>query len=481
MTGLLSPKLFREVRPEFFRVLSGPAARLYVDVLDALEREATQRSQGLPREEALGIVERSLELHGNVELDEDGAPAAMPIREKARVVLDNLRRAGWLDEEQRSDWQRLVHFEPNGILLLQTLRKMAFPEAAIFSDKLVTVCTTLIGSDAMQEQPWAQVESCIANLEAGLTELRAVEKSIERQTRRQLSSSTLKENLSRLFDEFAVQIGRACYAELVRARLPTRLAEARQAVEEFHFNEALCSKMEAEVQRREPALATEAACTRVRTRLEELAELLDQVVPLAEAVDRRTAEFTRRSLARFRYLQEVTGENRSRVQTFFETLNREFAGQRVSELDAVELNVPSLRLHDAQLLAGLESLYTPRLRRSAAEIPPLDEDASEQQQDRALRQLGVAMRDSMTVARANRFVASLPAELGDRISSEDLPVRNEEDLADLIACLLHASSTEATFRIEVPRRAEDTDAPEFHRFGRLGYRVERFTLARTAK
>ena len=41
----LAAQLFREVRPDFFRVLAGPLARLYVDSLDALEREASQRSQ----------------------------------------------------------------------------------------------------------------------------------------------------------------------------------------------------------------------------------------------------------------------------------------------------------------------------------------------------------------------------------------------------------------------------------------------------
>jgi hypothetical protein len=54
----LAAHLFREVRPDFFRVLAGPLAHLYVDALDALEREAAQRNQGLDREEALALVEQ---------------------------------------------------------------------------------------------------------------------------------------------------------------------------------------------------------------------------------------------------------------------------------------------------------------------------------------------------------------------------------------------------------------------------------------
>ena len=83
-------------------------------------------------------------------------------------------------------------------------------------------------------------------------------------------------------------------------------------MEELASDAELLGKMQAEVLRREPALSPETAMSRVRLRLEALAELLQSVVPVADAVDRRTAEFTRRSLARFRYLQETTSEKTAR-------------------------------------------------------------------------------------------------------------------------------------------------------------------------
>ena len=46
--------------------------------------------------------------------------------------------------------------------------------------------------------------------------------------------------------------------------------------------------------------------------------MFDRVLPMADEIDRGTADFTRRSLARFRYLQDVTGERRSEIKTFFE-------------------------------------------------------------------------------------------------------------------------------------------------------------------
>src|SRR5690349_21033212 len=196
----LATQLFREVRPDFFRTLTGPLARLYVDVLDALEKEASQRSQGFDREEALALVEEVVERYAEINGDREFVTvegAETGPRERARTVLDTLRSAGWLEEEERTDWQKVIFFDPNGIVLLQALRRIAFPDAAVFSDKLVNVCATLarggdLNFDALQEEPWAQVESCIANLQSGLAELRGMQKSIERHTKQQLAASSLK-------------------------------------------------------------------------------------------------------------------------------------------------------------------------------------------------------------------------------------------------------------------------------------------------
>jgi len=480
----LAAQLFREVRPDFFRVLAGPLARLYVDALDSLEREASQRNQGLDRAEALALVEQVVEQHEDLAgTDDELIAAATSNRERARAVLDTLRAAGWLQEEERSDWQRLVLFDPNGSVLLHALRRIAFPEAAVFSDKLVNVCATLsrggeVNLDALQDDPWAQVETCVANLEVGLAELRGMQKSIERHTKQQLAATSLKENLALLYDQFAERIGRTCYAQLVHSRLPTKLSETHRALESLSSHADLLTKMQSEVMRREPALSAEAAMSRVRLRINELEEMLQQIEPLADTIDRRTAEFARRSQARFRYLQETTSENRARVQTLFETLNQHFSGWRVTDIDALALEFPVLALLDARILGGLESLYTPRLRRAAGEIEPLEDD-DPRYTDRALAELESNLRDSLSVSRANHFIAALPGESGTTWSSEELlrqHVHNDEDVADLIACLLHARSADARFEVQVPRRETEADTEDFDT--KLQYRIERFTLVK---
>ena len=223
----LATQLFRALRPDFFRILSdGRTAVAYLDALDALEVEASQRQDGLSREEAIAIAGNVLAAHPTFELDTENAPPADPARalaEKARAVLESLLRAGWIEEPTRSDWRRVIYFNPNGATLLEAIRKIARPDATVFSDKLVGVCAALAHTSAFAEQPWELIQSCLENVRLGLSELRAMQKSVDRLTRRQIDARTLGENLSVVFDEYAEQIGRTCYAELIRARLPTPL------------------------------------------------------------------------------------------------------------------------------------------------------------------------------------------------------------------------------------------------------------------
>jgi hypothetical protein len=61
-----------------------------------------------------------------------------------------------------------------------------------------------------------------------------------------------------------------------------------------------------------------------------------------------------------------------------------------------------------------------------------------------------------------------------RIASANVPVHNEDDLADVIALLLHAESGEARYRVEVPREQTEANDAEFDR--KLNYQLEKFFI-----
>jgi len=477
----LAEQLFREVNPGFFRVLAGKSAAVYLDGLEALERESSERHEGMSRDEALAILSEVLAQHPDFSPEEgeiDGAVleqfTGLPLREKARRVLDHLARPeiGWVLDEQLPNWERVVRFDAHGVTLLEALRKIARPDAVVFTDKLQGVCAALANEGAFAESPLAHLDNCLTLARGGLGELRGIEKSLKRLTQRQREATTLGEVYGVVFDEYAEQVGRTCYAELVRSQLPARLDEARERIRALLTDPELLHKMQHEVMRRDE-LEPPTAMARVRNRLDELARALELVQPLADEIDRRTAEFARRSLARSRYLQEVVGERRSQVKDLFVSINHAFSGWRLGDLNEV-VSLPPLLLPEARLLAGRDSLYEPPHRRSLVENPPVDDEVNEIQRDQAKAQLGAVVRDSLTVVRANRLVENLPGGKGARISSSNVPIRNEDDLADVIALLLHADAGEARYRLESPRAKADFAVAEFDR--KLNYRLEKFFI-----
>ena len=471
----LSSSLLKETRgTAFFRVLAGKNAPFYVDALDVLERETAERADGIAREEAIQIIAEILECHPGIDFEEAPEAHGATPQDRARILLGYLIRCRWLEEPARRDWRRTVQFDAHGSTMMAALRKIAWPDAAVFTDKLVAVCAMLADEVELSSRPWQIVEACTANVKEGLNELRAMQKSVQRLTRRQLEEDTLKGNLTVVFDDYSKQISHACYGELVRARLPLRLPEAvRRIWERLSDDAGAIAEMQNEVLRRNPAISAESARAKVGAALNDLVILLENVLPMADEIDRRTADFTRRSLSRFRYLQDVTGERRDEVRTLFEAINSALAGRRLSHISDFP-DLPSLRLPEARLPSGLDSLYSPPIRKAPVEQDAFEDSADDGDRAAGLRDMQRALRESLSVQRANTFVKALPGGKGTSISSADLPIENASALSDVIALLLHAQSSEARYRVDVDRTKEESIEPEVDQIP--GCLIERFSV-----
>jgi len=159
-----------------------------------------------------------------------------------------------------------------------------------------------------------------------------MQKCVERMTKRQLATQTLRENLALLYDEFSESIGHSCYRELVRLRLPVRLRQARRRLEDIEASPNVLDRMQSEVLRRRMSDDPAEAMSLVRLRVNELFQLLEAIEP-QRSRSINALRICTRSFARFRYLQEVGGARRDQVQQVFELLNSHFAGQRLSEIE----------------------------------------------------------------------------------------------------------------------------------------------------
>ena len=180
------------------------------------------------------------------------------------------------------------------------------------------------------------------------------------------------------------------------------------------------------------------------------------------------------------------------MQNFFEKLNAHFAGRRVVDAETEITALPALLVTDIKLPAGLESLYAPRLRHALGEVEALDDEVGADVLERMQRQLAATLRDSLTVARANRFAAAAFEKLGSPVSSRDLLTSDAEkdwrvskdELSHVVACLLHVGARDARYRIQLEREL-DLETPGIPGSDRRTHdavlgdvRVERFSLVK---
>ncbi|MBL9042722.1 MAG: hypothetical protein JNM83_14030 [Myxococcales bacterium] len=470
----LAAALFSEIQPEFFRVLAGKSAPIYLEALEALE-QAMRSATALSRSDALDVVIDVLRANSELSIADDFPTAesdAATIQGQAGLILRRLVEVGWLHEPGRPDWQRIVHFSANGEILLAALRQIAKGEPSQFTDKLQLACAQLLNPEGFVENPYADLEACLDNVRQGLRELRQMANGVARHSRNLLRAETLKANLAVLYDEFSESFGHACYRELVHAQLHTKIHHAVRRLDDVSQSEKVLARMQRERLRRQPECDAESATNEIRLKLDELGRLLESVGPQVDELDRRTAEFARKAFARIRYLQEVSGGQREKVQRIFSWVDENYAGTRLNELPE-SLGLPSLFITEATLLSG-DSLRKPVLRRKAGEVEPIDEELTPEDRDDALKEIENSLRESMNILRANRFVARLAGERGTKFDVTELPLENQQDVSDLVACLLYTGSRDSTFQIETVRAAADVSDPPQH--VRAGYHIEGLVL-----
>lgn len=482
MSGL-GTHLFAEIAPRFFGLLASANARLYLDVMDLLDREMPRRGGAFDRSEVLEIVDVILSRSNSPfqrEADEELPDSDTPTAEasensQAAQIVRRLIDAGWLEEERRADYQRTIFIEPAAQTLLEALRSILSQNVASFTGKLRLVCDMLAQLREPQHRQtliWEQLVAAVGDTRAGLRELRLIRRQVERYAQRQLTAGTITEALDLIYNEFSQFITQRCYRELIHARLPERLREALAGVSELERDDEAIERLRDQYLRSHSEATAAEAVAAIRATLEELPAMLGDVEPTADRVDLGASEFARRSRARIRYIQDVGSSRRQQIKTLFDYVRDHLGESRLSDLDE-RITLPALRIVDHGLL-GTASLARTRRPVEPGERQSVIEALSERDREMSLREMERNMRNALRLDRANKFVERMELEAGERVHSRDLDVPTEDDLLDVISALVFASSGGANYTLETLRTRTPTAPVEYD--AKAGFHIERFEL-----
>lgn len=467
----LSTQLFEEVRSDFFRILSFESAALYLDCVDAIASSMPTRGGGIARQEALDIVGDILRINPS-SIVEGQSGDTSTVAGKSNLVLNKLIASGWLEEPERSDYQRQVFLDPNAEILLDAIRRIAQPDPAQFTGLLRIACNDLADPNAAESFSWEDLRACLTNLEAGVRELKAMSKSVERLTRKQLGAATLERSVTIVYGDFSSEIANKCYRELVRAQLPEKLVQARRGLDYLSTRESVLNRLQTGVMHHRPNIGAADAMVEVIRTLEAVEANLHSIEPLTERVDARAAEFARRSRARIHYLSAVGSSRARQMQEVFRIISERYSGTRLA-LAEDDLELPLLRVGEAGIISH-ESLRRPPAERTLSEIDAIEDDVSDAERERCVDQMASNIAFSVTVDRAHRFLDEIGCEPGATVSSADLPLKGTSDeIEDVVSLLLYADTESARYQVAVPEDDADLKADVIG-----GYRIDRFEVTR---
>jgi hypothetical protein len=423
----------------FFRPLARPSASIYIDCADRLTGAEDEGGQ-IPHAEARALIRDVLLQHPEVQLDEDEGGQFRDLNQRASQFFNKLIEVHWLEPRRVSLDEHYVLIVPALRQLLRLLREIAENRPAELKDFAATLrslCGELLTEGALDpnrlgaEEMRQTVKDLLERSGRAGDQMHAVETIVLQHATAQRTSASAQETLQRFLVEFHLGEHMVCYDALQEAALLPRLTRARSVAQEALYDPFTKQRL-AEGLARHLQLDDTAAYAEAEHWLVRLERQLAQIPVKQRIIDGRMAEFSRLSAARYTYQTEMRGRRPEQVKVYLDAAGRCYSGRSFADLageSGMNLLSPGVEVY-----FGTDSLSRPRRQRPAVDLS-FAQTESEPDPEAAKDEIRRRNLNVLTPQRAVRFIEQhLPAK-GARISTEQIRVRQEDDLLDLLAVL----------------------------------------------
>lgn len=426
-------ELFDVIPERLFSVLASPAKAVYAYVLFLIFDLHQQELYGTPRDAIIDAAAAYLETEGlsDEELYPEGAAGLGP-RDKAGAVLRRLQETGWLEMEQRSDYQQYINLADYAISILDTLDKLRHRERAEYAGFVLATYVALTSQEA-DRNPGLAIGKAYDQTQQLVRDLKSLHANIKRYTEQLLRTSEPKEILAMHFGEYKLQVLDRSYHRLKTtdnvSRYRPRILERIDGW--MADAEWLAATAADEVRRGRYGSATDAHSA-LNGRLAFLRSSYEQMDHLLDEIDRRNAQYAKASLEQVRYLLSNGGDSEGQLVLLLQVLGARLrSGETPPDAPLPAEWAGLFALHSVQVLdAG--SLFSPRTARRSHN-PKALKDATITAGERlaALDRTRRRLAATLTFQRIDEFVA---ARLGDgrELTAAELGVDSPEEFVRLI-------------------------------------------------
>ena len=476
----------------FFRPLSRRSAAIYIDCADCLVEAADEGGQ-LSHDDARALIRETLVRHPDIQLDEDEGGQLRDLGQRAAQFFNKLLEAHWLEPRRVSLDEHYVLIAPALRHLLSALRELAKDRPAELKDFAATLrslCRDLLGEGALDpnrldaETMRQTVKDLLDRAARASDQMHAVESLILQHDSAQRTSDTAQETLQRFLVDFHAGQHMVCYDALQEAGLLPNVNRARHIAQDALHDPFVKQRLAEGLARHlglEPtAVAAYAEAEKWLARLE---RQLASIPNKQRIIDRRMADFSTLSNARYRYQTEMRSRRPEQVKAYLDIAAQSHAGQTFASL----AHEPGMALLSpvVEIFFGPDALSTPRRPRAAVDLS-FDAERAERDPEAARDEIRRRNLYVLTPQRAARFIERhLPAK-GARISTEQLRILRDDELLDLLAVLSFdrgpsaASGRPVRWKIHPVRADFGTEPDHIPHDVEADRMTERFALERLA-
>lgn len=441
-------ELFSILPERLFSVLASPARAVYAHVLFLIYDLHRQELYGTPREAIIDAAAAYLEAEAITEADlgtED--EAALSPRDRANAILRRLQETGWLEIEQRTDYQQYINLADYAIAILDTLDKLRRGERTEYAGYVLATYVALTADEA-QHNPGLAIGKAYEQTTLLVRDLKSLHQNIKRYTERLLQEKEPREILAMHFGDYKLEVLDRAYHRLKTtdnvSRFRPRILER---IDAWTAEPGWLARTAADEVRRGRQPSQEAAEEAIREQLVFIRNSYEQMDDLLDEIDRRNAQYAKASFEHVRYQLSDSQDTEGRLVDLLQYLGAQLNAGAIAADDPWELG-DLFALGATQTLEE-SSLYTPRSQRRThrpqpLDAPPVDGAEREAARNRARQRLAAAI----TYRRVDEYVQE---RLGDRreMRAADLGVETVADFVRLIYIAAYGRSRRVGYRVDL--------------------------------
>jgi len=378
--------LFDELDSKFFHVFAGEQRRVNADIIlflaDLFQRE---NATFMTKETVVGALTEWFEI-ALLEpiLDEDGDDLSTKTsREKALSKIKQLKRCGWLTEEDGENYMPILQIEDNALIIIKALLDIkSNSKPKEYSGYLVVMDSLLRDFDF--NQGVVTLEQVYENMITFTNRLQGLISSIRKFYARMLKDDSIdpRRHLDTLLNEYHENVVKRAFDNLKQKDNPSKfrgniLAQIQRIGTEESI-ERLIDNYRTVKGEQDPEIARNWIVERIRF----IETKIDQIPMTIEIIDQKNTKYIRSTQMKLNFLLTESADIEGKLIRIMRGMNR------VSDDEAF---AEAFALHSMDLLDE-RSGFQPRERKAQAEEvklvmnPPVDEKKLEEARKRLFRE-----------------------------------------------------------------------------------------------